>query len=162
LSTAIDTASVAGRRPLRFESLDDILADAEQLGQARELRTLGNWSAGQIFRHVAIVMNKSIDGFGRRPPWYIRFFVRTFMRSRFLNKPMAPGFKLPAAALAELGPPATTTQDGLEAVRAAIGRLKTETKRVPNVVLGELTNEEWTRLHCRHAELHFSFLVPVE
>ncbi len=46
-------------------------------------------------------------------------------------------------------------------LRQAIHRLQTEEKRAPNPVLGKLTREEWDRLHCRHAELHLSFLVPI-
>jgi len=159
MSTAINTAKVTGRRKLHFNSLDDILADVEQLAKAKEIRTLGNWSADQILKHVATLMNKSIDGFTTRPPWFVRLIVRLFFRSRFLHKPMAAGFKLPAAAQAELVQPPTTLADGFNAIRAAIDRLKTETKRMPSPVLGEMTIEEWTQLHCRHSELHLSFLL---
>jgi hypothetical protein len=162
MSTAIDTAKVTGRRELHFNSLDDILADVDRLAAAKEIRTLGNWSAGEIFKHVANVMNKSIDGFEFRPPWYIRFIVRTFMRSRFLTKPMTAGFKLPAGAQAELASPATTAEEGFQAIRQAIARLKTTETRVPSPVLGPLSRDEWTQLHCRHSELHLSFLIPVE
>ena len=42
-----------GHRELHFKSLEDILADVDRLASSREIRTLGNWSAGQIFEHVA-------------------------------------------------------------------------------------------------------------
>ena len=157
----IDTAKVTQRRQLHFDSLDDILADVERLAQCRHLRTLGNWSAGQVLQHLAIVMNKSIDGFANRPPAVIRFILRLIFRRRFLTKTMSAGFKLPAKAHAELVPPAATTlEEGLQGVRRAIKRLKTETKRAPNAVLGPLSIDEWNQLHCRHSELHLSFLVP--
>ena len=28
----------------------------------------------------------------------------------------------------------------------------------PSPVFGPMTHEEWEQLHCRHAELHFSFI----
>ena len=62
-STPIDTTKVTGRRTLHFNSLDEIAADVEMLTKAREIKTLGNWSAGQVVQHVATTMNKSIDGF---------------------------------------------------------------------------------------------------
>jgi hypothetical protein len=36
--------------------------------------------------------------------------------------------------------------------------LKTEPQRHPSPFFGTLTNEEWDALHCRHAELHLSFI----
>lgn len=162
MASAIDTCKVAERRQLHFNSLDDIGADVERLAKSREIRALGNWSPGQVFQHVANVMNKCIDGFAFRPPAIIRFVVRCFFKRRFLTKPMAPGFKLPAAAASELIPPATTQEAGLDSIRRALARLQTETIRVPSPVLGPLTVEQWNQLHCRHAELHLSFLVPVD
>ena len=159
MSTPINTAKITGRRQLRFESIDDILADVNQLAKAKEVRCLGNWSSGQVLKHLTIVMNGSMDGIPRAFSGFLRFFVRLIMKKRFLNKPMPPGFKLPEKATALLPPP-TTWEEGLEGIRKAIGRLKTETKREPHPVLGPLTVEEWTQVHCRHSELHLSFLVP--
>ena len=44
----VATAKVEGRRKLDYQSLDEVVADAERLS-AGTLTTLGNWSAGQIF-----------------------------------------------------------------------------------------------------------------
>jgi hypothetical protein len=161
MSTAIDTAKVTERRQLHFAHLEDILADVERLAQARELHTLGNWSAGQIFKHVATIMTKSIDGFQRRLPWPLRFVFGLFFKRKLLAQPMRSGFQLPAKAAAELAPPATSLEEGLQSIRQAIDRLQMEAHRVPSPFLGPLTRDEWDQLHCRHAELHLSFLVPV-
>jgi hypothetical protein len=48
----------------------------------------------------------------------------------------------------------------LQLIRAAIGRMKTESTRFPSPFLGELTRDQWDQLHCRHCELHLSFLIP--
>lgn len=162
MSTAVDTAKVTERRQLHFNSLDDIVADVERLAAAREIRALGNWSAGQVFGHLAKVMNKCIDGFDSRLAWPLRFLLRVLMKRKVLTKPMPPGFKLGKKAAAELIPePRVSTEEGLASIRRALGRLKTETKRVPSPFLGPLTLDEWNQLHCRHCELHLSFLVPV-
>lgn len=161
MTTAIDTTKVTGRRPLRFESLADIRADIDRLANAREVRTLGNLSAGQNLKHVATIMNRCIDGFTTRPPWIVRFIVQTFMRTKFLTKPMSAGFKLPKAAAAELIPaPPVLFDEGVASLRAAIDRLNATTTRSPSPVLGVLSVDEWNQLHCRHAELHLSFLLP--
>jgi hypothetical protein len=161
MSTApVDTAKIAGRRELHFNTLDDILADVDRLASGRQIKTLGNWSAGQIFEHVARVMEKSIDGFESKQPAIVRFILGRTIKSWMLNKPMAAGFRLPKKAGAELIAPATSLEEGLAHIRKAIGRLQAEPNRVPSPFLGPLTREEWDKIHCRHAELHLSFLLP--
>jgi hypothetical protein len=162
MATAIDTGKVTGRRTLHFNSLEDISADVERLAASPKIKTLGNWSTGRTFEHLARNFNKSIDGFENPLPAPLRFVFRVLMKKRFLTQPMSAGFKLPAKALAELVPDETSDETGLRDIRQAIKRLQTESKRSSFPVLGPLTVDEWTQLHCRHAELHLSFLVPVE
>jgi hypothetical protein len=162
MATAIDTGKVAGRRQLHFNSLDDILADVERLANSREIRTLGNMSSGQILEHLATTMNKSIDGYQFGLPTPVRVVFRLFMKNKFLTKPMPAGFKLPVKAQAELVPGSTSQEAGLQDIRRAIKRLQTEPNRAPSPVLGPLTRDEWNQIHCRHSELHLSFLVPVD
>jgi len=159
--TLVDTSKVTGRRELHFSSLGDIRADVEKLAGAREITKLGNWSPGQIFQHLGLVMNKSIDGFQGQMPWIFRSLFGFIMKNKILNKPMGAGFKLPAWAARELVPGETSLEQGLETIRRGLDRLKTETKRVNSPFLGKMTLEDWTKLHCRHSELHLSFLIPV-
>jgi hypothetical protein len=159
--TLVDTTKVTARRPLRFVGLDDIVADAEQLGRAGNVRTVGNWTPGQIFKHVALTMHGCIDGLEMKVPWLYRLIGRLFIKRRLLTGQMPPGFQLPADTARQIVPPPETTLDeGLQSLRQAVQRLKTDPTRVPSPFLGPLTEAEWTALHCRHAELHFSFLVP--
>jgi Protein of unknown function (DUF1569) len=159
MADPIDTTKVTGRRQLQFDSLQDIVADVEQLAKAREIRSLGNWSPGQVLKHLTIVMNGSIDGNLAKMPGIIRFIMSLGFKKKFLNKPMSAGFQLPARGAALLPPP-TTWEEGLQGFRDAARRLQTENKRESHPVLGRLTTEEWEQLHCRHSALHLSFLVP--
>jgi hypothetical protein len=160
LVDAVDTKKVAGRRVLRFESLDAIAADVEMLARGREVRSLGNWTAGQNLAHVALMMTRSIDGFPARMPWYVRVPVRLLLKGKLLKGPMPPGFKAPASA--GIAPEAVSWEEGLRRIRGALARLKAEKQRAASPFLGKLSVEEWDRLHCRHAELHLSFLVLEE
>jgi hypothetical protein len=155
---SVDTKSVSGRRQLHFDTIDDILAEVERLNQGK-VRNLGNWSPGQVLMHISRVMNGSLDGIALRVPWWIRFFARLF-KKRFLKGPMPAGFRLPDEAAKTLVPGETSWEEGLQALRQAIGRLKTESQRFPSPVMGEMTAAEWNQLHCRHSEMHLSFLVP--
>jgi hypothetical protein len=158
-ATAVNTRRVEGRRVLRFASLEAIAADVEAMaGWQGEAKSLGNWSGGQNLAHVAVVMNYSIDGFPKRFPAIVRFFLRLLIKRRILTRPMSPGFRAPKNA--GIMPPEASLEEGIVLMRAALGRLKAETKREPSPFLGPLTAQEWEQLHCRHAELHLSFIVP--
>jgi hypothetical protein len=158
--TQVNTKQVPNRRKLRFNSLDDIERDVEILAAAREVKTLGNMTAGQNLAHVALTMTCSLDGFPGGVPALLRFIVRLFLKRRVLTKPMAPGFKSPPKV--KMVPPPVPLEEGIAQMRAAIARLKKESQRSPSPLLGPLSVQEWNDLHCRHAELHFSFLIPVE
>jgi uncharacterized protein DUF1569 len=154
---SIDTRKATGRRDVRYANLDEVLADAERLA-AGPIECLGNWSAGQIFLHLARGMNASIDGTNMRAPWIVRLVARYVMKQRILNGPMQPGLKMPPAVAKVFEPAETSTAAGLEELRRAVARQKTESRRSPSPFLGELTREEYDRLHLSHAALHMSFL----
>src|SRR4051794_35868098 len=88
----VDTRKVTGRREVHFASLDEILADSEGISVWRGVRTLGNWSAGQIVLHVAMGMEYSIDGVPARIPAPARVVARWLLKRRFLTKGVPPGF----------------------------------------------------------------------
>lgn len=156
---SVDTTKIEGRRTLHFATLDDILADVERLNQGK-IRALGNWSPGQVLRHLMVPMRWCLDGTALKAPWYVRF-LSVFFKKGFLRNPMPAGFKLSADFAAELEPSGPAEWEAeLNAFRAMIGRLKAEPQRYPSPFLGAMTREQWDQLHCRHAELHLSFLIP--
>ncbi len=154
----VQTAKVEGRRKLAYKSFDELLADADRLS-AGPVKTLGNWSPGQIFRHLSIAYNGSIDGFKATFPWIMRFVAGMF-KNKLINGAMPPGLKVPASLAREVMPEATSTEDGLAQLHAAVERLKREPKRAKHPVFGNMSKEEWDKIHLNHANLHMSFLVP--
>ncbi len=154
----IATSKVPNRREVQYTSLQDVLADAERLVHGN-YKTLGNWSAGQIFLHLAKSFNDSIDGSDMRLPWYLKL-LGPLLKKKLLRGPMAPGVKLPASVAKVTVPGPTSTEEGMTALRSAIARLESESKRVSSPFLGAMTKDEWNRLHLNHSALHMSFLVP--
>ncbi len=155
----VNTAKVTGRRQLRFNTLDEIQADAERLAHG-PVRQLGNWSVGQACAHLGRTMKMSLDGDPNRAPLPIRLLVR-LMRNRMLIKGMRPGFKLPKQAADKyISGPQISAEEGLHELRNSIVRLKAEPQRHPHPALGTMTHRQWEQLHLRHAELHLSFFVP--
>jgi hypothetical protein len=153
------TTATTARREVRYESLDEVMADAERLAGGK-VRTLGQWSYPQILDHLGKSVLASIDGYGFKAPWVARVFIAPLMKNSFLTKPMKPGFKLPSSASAILPAAEVSLQAALEGLRKAIARLKVEPSRAPHPFLGSLADQEYTALHLRHSELHMSFVIP--
>ncbi len=91
---AVNTAKVDARRKLDYKSFDELLADADRLSSG-DVKTLGNWSPGQIFQHLANAYNGSIDGLPGGFPWFIRAMARMF-KKKLIGGPMPAGIKMPA------------------------------------------------------------------
>jgi hypothetical protein len=156
----VKTAKVTGRRELHFTSLGDILADAEMMCSTRPVHALGNWPLGTALEHLARSIDMAMEGAQFKAPWYIRVLGPLF-KKRLLSRPMRPGFRLPASAAKVLIPEKECEMhEALRHLRTSVTRSLATTHRYPSPVLGRLTCEEWDQLHCRHAELHFSFFVP--
>ncbi len=155
---SVNTRKVTGRRQLKFQSLDEVLADAERCAN-EDYEPLGNWSAGQIFAHIARAMHGSIDGMTFQVPWPIRILLKLF-RKRYINGPMSPGVTLPSTAKSLIAEPTVTAEQGLADLREAIARLKQSATRAPSPAFGPMSREDSDRLHMTHAAMHLSFLTP--
>jgi len=154
----VDCTKVQGRRELRFNTLDEALGDAERLVAAPNVRTLGNYSLGQLLAHLGIAIHSSIDGFPGRAPLFIRLIAGR-LKGRFLEKGMRPGFQLGKKREGKAFPAGVSPADGLEQFRKAIARCRAEKMTAPHPAFGKLTHEQWDRMHCHHAALHLSFCV---
>jgi Protein of unknown function (DUF1569) len=154
---SVNTAKVVARRKLDYKSFDELLADADRLS-TDNVKTLGNWSAGQIFQHLAHAYNGSIDGLPGGFPWFIRTAARIF-KKKLIGGAMPAGIKMPATLAKAVMPEPTSTQVGLANLHAAVSRLKQEPRRATHPVFGEITKEEWDTIHLNHANLHMSFLT---
>lgn len=159
-SSSVSTALLAdGRRQLRFNNLEEILADAETLATGSP-RTLGKWTFAQILEHISQAMTCSLDGFDMQAPWFARVFIAPLVKNSFLTKTMKPGFRLPESAQRLLPASDVSLDAALENLRQVIARYQTEQATQPHPFLGRLTPQENILLHLRHSELHLSFVVP--
>lgn len=152
------TASANERRTLRFDSFEQMLADAETLAASSAARTLGKWPLASLLEHLAMSINCSIDGFPTKAPWFIRL-IGPLLKSGALKK-LSPGIKLPKRAEAEAYPPVNSVAEALEHLKSAATRTKTERMTATHPAFGKMTHDEWFQLHLRHAELHLSFVLP--
>lgn len=158
---SVNTKTVEGRRELRFNSFDDLLADAEQLAGG-EVKMLGNWSLAQIFTHLAAGINSNIDGSSFKAPFFMRLMA-PLMKKKFVYGGIPPGFKIPQGAQAQFMPAdGAETEAALGELRKAIERLRAAETLAGHPLFGKLTKEETVQFQLRHAEMHLSFAVPAE
>jgi hypothetical protein len=161
-SSAVNTAKVGGRRILRFETIDQALAEADRLAEAERagrLQRLGNWTLGQAFGHVAVWGEYAYTGAPLKVPFFIKWLVR-LRKQKFLYGPMRPGAKIPRVPGGTLATEPMPLDEALERLRHVMGRLKSEAPTAPNPLFGALQHQEWIALTMRHAELHLGFFVP--
>src|SRR4051812_46136425 len=158
----VATGHVSGRRMLRFESIDEVIAEVDRLAEADRagrLRKLGNWTLGQTLGHLACWAEYSYTGTPMKVPFFIKWILRRRKR-KFLYEPMRAGVRIPGVAGGTLAIDPMSRDEGLESLRRVMERLKAEAPTMPSAIFGPLTHEEWVAMHLRHAELHLGFLVP--
>ena len=155
----VDSKKVTGRRELHFDSIDAVLADVERLA-AGPYTQLGNWSLGEMCDHLARSLDSATDDNQFRPNLLLRV-VGPFLKNRMVNGSVPPGFRMPEGMKPIFMPTADTdVTEGLPRLRTAIERFKAATLPESSPTFGKMSREEWHKFHCRHAEMHLSFLVP--
>jgi hypothetical protein len=149
------------RRELRFNCIDDAIADAERLAALEregKLACCGKWTLGQTLGHLATWANFALDGYPPElhPPLPVRLIAR-LMRNRVLNKGMMPGMRIGRVVGGTVGLDVLPTEEGLQRFRTAFRRLQQTAPTIANPAFGDLTHDQWIALNLRHAELHLSF-----
>ncbi len=148
------------RRKIRFDSIEEAVADAERLA-AGEVETTGHYSFGQILDHLARAMD-TITG-ELVPP---RVALPLRLAARLIRGPLIatsfrPGFKLPPKAQSVLwSSEPIDVATGLKNWKASIERYQRTEPLLPHPVFGNMSRHKHNQVQCRHSELHLSFVHP--
>jgi hypothetical protein len=96
-----------------------------------------------------------------RAPWPVRTIAKLFLKNKFLNQTLTPGFQIPASAKSIVYPDENKTLEAaLEHLRLATARCKGEPHRADHPLFDKLPRDDWDRFNFRHAEMHMSFVQP--
>lgn len=146
------------RRPLSFARLDDVMPEVDRLLAGYERR--GAWSLGQVCQHLAVALQLTVEGGGRRGPWVLRAVIGPIIRRHILRTGRIPGgIKVPHPRLT----PSAEADDRAEAesLRATIRLFLAEPGPfATHPSLGAMDADQWRRFHCIHCAHHLSFLRP--
>ncbi|MBB6428656.1 DUF1569 domain-containing protein [Algisphaera agarilytica] len=149
----------ADRRELHFDSLDEVLAEAQTFTE--QSTSTGNWSPAQNIYHVAFAIGMLNHGVDLKIPLPMKLFGRTLKLFGAHVKPFNPGIKPPQKVADAFAPPADVTlADAVQKLRDEVAYANEHGMNHPSPLFGKLTPDEAIKLNCRHAELHFGFIHP--
>jgi len=163
-STPVNAAKVAEYRRLRFDSIEEALKEVDRILAAEKAGTLrrsGNWSAGQVFNHIAVWMNFAFDGFPKKahPPFFVRWILKMKVKG-YIRDGMPRGVRIPGIPGGTLGTEDISTEEGARKLREALVRLKNEPVKFHSPAFGVLDEESRIALQLRHMEGHMGYLHP--
>ena len=148
-------------RQLDFASLDDAVAEARALlsyGYAKH----GDWSLGQICRHLILVQDPSVDGY---PKWmsliaFLRPLMRRFLLPKLLGGDSPRGIR---TASTFMPPSAVDDSAEVEAFAASVRRLREHPgSYAPHPAFGRMSRDRIEEIHTAHASHHLRLLSPRE
>jgi hypothetical protein len=150
------------RRRLRFGGPEGALADAREIARADaagRLRRGGNWSAGQVFNHLAAWIEFGFAGFPVVAPARLR--ERTLAaKDRALREGLIENFRMPGVPGGTVGADHAPTPEALGRLERARAMLDMGTPTHEHPFFGPLTRAEWIEPHLRHGELRQGYLHP--
>lgn len=149
-------------RVLRFETLDDLLADARRVAANPDVTTRGKWTAAESIWHVARYIQASVEGYPFKPPLLFRL-IGPLLKSGMISKPLKSGFKTPAQMHRHMEPGGSevgeiTMDRAIGLIEEWVGKADAQGFIPVNPAFGKMNRQQWVALHCRHAELHFGFI----
>ena len=152
----------ADYRQLRFQSVDDCIAEVQRIRAADEkgsLRALGNWTPGQILTHVAAWIEYAYVGYPiHPPPLFVRWILRLRLRHT-LTTGMPRGVRIPGLKEGTVGMEDVATSLAAERLLSALQRLRDEEQATfDSPAFGAMSHDDRIQLNLRHAELHLSLL----
>jgi hypothetical protein len=162
MNDSIDTRAVANYRVLRFDSVEDCIAEVQRLaaaGREGSLRTTGNWSPGQIMAHLASWIEYGFTGYPLKPP---PFFIRWILRLRLkkmLQHGMPRGVRIPGTREGTFGMDEMEISEAASRLVKALQRLQNRDEApFDSPAFGAMSHDDRIRLNLRHAELHLGYL----
>lgn len=146
------------RRTLSFQTWADAAADVRRLQQAG-CEPQGEWTFGQICRHLAEILDASMHGFPEIPDWQkYRELGPTMLLRVLQGKRMKTGFPLPEAQQPPSYAPADVWSNRLCDLLAQAEQFPGPPP--PHPIFGPMSLDQWRQLQFIHLAHHLSFLFP--
>lgn len=145
------------RRELSFSDYSEVIKEIETL-HGQGYRKGGRWTLSQVCRHLSFYFRGSLEGFGFQLPWIVRVTIGRWA----LNEALKPGTKKPDGGTVKqsLYEPEPDDRAAVDECIELLKRLQNHRGPLyPSALFGELTIEQWQRVHLNHAAHHLGFLL---
>ena len=146
-------------RTLQFDGLGEAAKEAESL-LASGYRRHGQWSLGQICRHLCLVQDPCMDGY---PAWMSLFApIRPVMRRTLMRKILSGDSPVGIRTAPRFAPPDDVAdRREVEALRQSVERfLEFDEPFYPHPAFGRMDAKTFEAVHTAHAAHHLRFLSP--
>lgn len=145
-------------REISFSTYDEVTAEIERL-EAVGYERLGEWSLGQICRHLSYYMRGSLDGFGFKLPWLVRRFIgRPILKRMLRTGKMKRGERTAPDSIPN---PEHDDRDAAAEAKELLAKLRDFSGELyASPIFDRLTTDQWRELHLMHAANHLGFLIP--
>lgn len=147
-----------GRRSLTLEDLSQVLPEVRRLLKGHH--TVGQWTLGQICRHLADTINASIDGFDLRNHRIKRRLCGKLMLRLTFRWGIPAGYTVDAALSPLEG---SDLDQALVDLERAVARYQAfDGPLQPHPLFGRLSRSMWDRMHRFHCGHHLSFAIAAD
>ncbi len=141
-----------------MNSVGEAITRLRELASAPNIDTKGPWSLHQIMVHCRQSVDYSLDGFPKLRPALIRKTIGSWVGQRFLRRGHL-GHRTDASIPG--APEVDRVGDGRRAITALIASLERfaaadQAATKPHFIFGELSKEEYERLHVLHVADHLA------
>ncbi len=144
------------RPGLKFNNLDELLADVDQL-RAGPYEQGGQWDLPMMMDHLAKQMNGPFETKLKNWPWPAGPIVRFFFH-RLAKWGKYPSVKFPAPKMTQPSS-SISSDDAYAELSQVVGRLKSATgETIACPPFGELPLADFMKVQLLHAAHHLSFL----
>lgn len=152
------------KRPLKFQSFDDLFAEIDRLIELGYV-SQGNWNLAQTCGHLENWMRYPVDGFPVPPIWLrpIFWMMKVTIGQRMKRKILAEGFKggVPTAPESVPSLDAQSDQQAASQFRETANRVLAHQGNLnPSPLFGPMDLETLKTVTLLHAEHHLGYLVP--
>ena len=147
------------RRPLRFERLEDSLAEIHALHKSG-YEMAGNWDLSKACQHLMKTLRMSIEGAPFSLPFFLQPVARFILfRTVMEGKPTRLALKTVPQFLPDSTSDVVKDMADYELFVQKV--LAEDAPLLPkHPVFGRMTKPQWRKFHAWHAAHHLSFLIP--
>lgn len=145
-------------RQLDFTDFDAVVADVQRLHE-QGYHQVGQWSLSQILQHLTLTLERSVNGFPAKMPWFVRKIVAPLIRGKiFAQRKLQAGLKAPVDMVFSAGADEANEVKRFNEVLDRVKEYQGEFQ--PHPVFEKISPEEWRQFHFIHIAHHLNFLIP--